>query len=151
MKKLITFGTAIVVVLALGAGCASQGATQEPVSQVAVTKAKAHGHKKQQKQQTQKLETVSQANARQTAEDYLSSQSFSRTGLIKQLKYEGFSTNDATYGVDAVSPDWNQQAVKTAKDYLDGQSFSHSGLVGQLKYDGFTQAQAEYGVSKTGL
>ena len=32
---------------------------------------------------------------------YLKSMSFSRSGLIAQLEYEGFSTSEATYGVEA--------------------------------------------------
>ena len=96
-------------------------------------------------------ETVSQKNARKTAADYLRSSSFSRSGLIEQLKYEGFSDADATYGTDANNVDWNDQAAKTAAAYLRSSSFSRSGLIEQLKYEGFSQAQAEYGVSTTGL
>ena len=77
--------------------------------------------------------------------------SFSRTGLIEQLEYEGFSTEDAAWAVDRVTVDWNEQAAKSAKDYLEFTSFSHSGLVEQLIYGGFTPEQAEYGVSQTGL
>ena len=97
------------------------------------------------------VETVSQENARESAESYLDFSAFSRSGLIDQLKYEGFSKKDAAYAVDAISPDWNKQAVKSAKEYLDYSSFSRSGLIDQLEYEGFTHAQAVYGVSKTGL
>jgi Host cell surface-exposed lipoprotein len=45
-------------------------------------------------------ETVGQENARQSAEDYLAYSAFSRQGLIAQLEYEGYSTKDATYGVN---------------------------------------------------
>jgi len=96
-------------------------------------------------------ETVSQANAREKAADYLSYTAFSRTGLIKQLEFEGFSAADATYGTDAQNADWNAEATAKAKDYLSFTSFSHSGLVGQLEFDGFTAAQAEYGVAQAGL
>ncbi|WP_202409606.1 Ltp family lipoprotein [Halobacillus litoralis] len=34
------------------------------------------------------------------AQDYLDYSSFSRSGLIDQLIYEGFSTEDATYAVN---------------------------------------------------
>jgi hypothetical protein len=95
--------------------------------------------------------TVSQENAVEKAGDYLDYSAFSRSGLIKQLKYEGFSTKDATFGVDAQKADWNDQAAKKAKEYLDYDSFSRSGLIGQLKYEGFTTAQATYGVKKVGL
>ncbi|MGH9187624.1 MAG: Ltp family lipoprotein, partial [Acidimicrobiales bacterium] len=83
--------------------------------------------------------------------DYLDYTSFSRSGLIDQLIYEGFSQEDATYGVDAMTVDWNEQAALSANDYLDYTSFSRSGLVDQLVYEGFTQEQAEYGVGTTGL
>ena len=96
-------------------------------------------------------ESVSQRNARQKASQYLNYSAFSRSGLIGQLKYEGFSEEDATYGVDAVNADWNAQAAAKAAEYLKYSSFSRSGLIDQLVYEGFTQGQAEYGVSTTGL
>ena len=96
-------------------------------------------------------ETVSQSNARQKAAEYLKYTSFSRSGLIGQLEYEGFTLQDATYGVDVLHVDWNQQAAKKAAEYLQYSPFSRSGLIDQLVYEGFTQQQAEYGVSTTGL
>ena len=96
-------------------------------------------------------ETPGQENARQTAEDYLASQSFSRTGLIKQLEFEKYSHADAVYAVDALDVDWNEQAAQTAEDYLNTMSFSRQGLIDQLKFEGFTTAQAKYGVNKAGL
>ena len=63
---------------------------------------------------------------------------FSRTGLIKQLEYEGFSAKDATYGVDASGSNWAKQAAIKAKEYLDTMAFSRSGLIDQLEYEGFT-------------
>jgi hypothetical protein len=96
-------------------------------------------------------ESAGQENARRTAEDYVSTAAFSRVGLIKQLKFEGYSTADASYGVDAINADWNEQAAKSAKDYLDVSGFSRSGLIGQLEFDGYTAQQAAYGVSRNGL
>jgi hypothetical protein len=99
---------------------------------------------------TKKL-TVAQENAVEKAASYLEFSAFSRTGLIKQLKFEGFSTKDATFGVDAQKANWNAQAAKKAAEYLDFSSFSRSGLIRQLKVEGFTTKQAEYGVKKAGL
>jgi hypothetical protein len=96
------------------------------------------------------VETMSQSNAVSTAEDYLNSSAFSRSGLIDQLKYEGFSTADATYAVDNITVDWNEQAAQTAQDYLDSSSFSRSGLYDQLIYEGFTDSQANYGLAAVG-
>lgn len=95
--------------------------------------------------------TASQEQAVGTAEDYLQTQSFSRKGLIEQLKFEGFSTKDATFGVDHLKVDWNDQAVGVAKGYLNGQHFSRAGLIEQLEYEGFTHKQAVYGVKGAGL
>ena len=73
--------------------------------------------------------------------------SFSKDGLIKQLEFDKFTTEQATFGVDSCNADWNEQAVKKAKEYLDVMSFSKDGLIKQLEFDGFTTEQAEYGVT----
>ena len=67
------------------------------------------------------------------------------------MKYEGYSTKDAIYAVDAINADWNKQAAKAAKTYLDMATFSRSGLIEQLEYEGYTEQQAAYGVNPTGL
>lgn len=95
--------------------------------------------------------TISQQNALRKAADYLDYTAFSRTGLIGQLEYEKYSVEDATWAVDRVTVDWNEQAAQKAKDYLEYTSFSRSGLVDQLLYEGFSPEQAEYGASTTGL
>jgi colicin import membrane protein len=96
-------------------------------------------------------ETAGQENARRSAESYLDSSAFSRSGLIDQLEYEGYITQDATYAVDAVSPSWNEQAAKAAESYLASSGFSRSGLIDQLEYEGYTTQQAVYGANQTGL
>jgi Host cell surface-exposed lipoprotein len=98
-----------------------------------------------------------EANALAKARQYLQFSAFSRAGLIKQLTSsygEGFSLADATYAVDHVGADWNEQAAKKAQEYLRIEPFSHAGLVKQLSSpygDQFTVAQAEYGVKAAGL
>ncbi|RAX50786.1 hypothetical protein DQ353_02805 [Arthrobacter sp. AQ5-05] len=95
--------------------------------------------------------TVSQQNALRAAESYLEYTAFSRKGLISQLKFEDYSTKDATWAVDRVKVNWNEQAAKAAENYLDYTAFSRNGLVEQLIFEGYTRKQAEHGVSKTGL
>jgi hypothetical protein len=85
------------------------------------------------------------------AKQYLGYTAFSHDGLIGQLEYEGFSTEDATWAADNCGADWNAQAAKKAKQYLDYSAFSHDGLVGQLEYEGFTPEEAEYGTAQVGL
>lgn len=95
--------------------------------------------------------TVAQQNAARKAESYLDLQGFSRSGLIKQLKFEKFSTKDATVAVDSIKVNWNEQAAKKAQAYMDTQGFSRDGLIKQLKFEGFTQAQAAHGAKSVGL
>ncbi len=99
----------------------------------------------------QPLLTRSQKNALESAKDYLAFTAFSRKGLIDQLEFEGFSNADATFAVNELSVDWNDQAAIAAEEYLDFTSFSRSGLIEQLIFEGYTREQAEYGVSQTGL
>lgn len=95
--------------------------------------------------------TVSQENALDKAESYLSFAAFSRSGLIKQLEFEGFSTADATFAVDTVTVDWMVQAEKKAESYMEFSSFSRSSLINQLEFEGFTSEQAEHGANFVGL
>lgn len=101
-------------------------------------------------QEIQSAPTTGQKNALSTALQYLSVLSFSRSGLIDQLEYEGFTNEEAVYAVDNCGADWNEQASKCAKYYLELMPFSRQELVDQLLYEGFTQSQAEYGVSQNG-
>ena len=90
-------------------------------------------------------ENVNQSNARKKAASYLSYSAFSRSGLIKQLEFEGFSNADASYGADAQNADWNKQAVKKASNYLSYSAFSRSGLIKQLEFEGFSNTEATFG------
>lgn len=94
--------------------------------------------------------TIGQSNALESALLYLETMPFSYTGLIEQLEYEGYSTEDATYAADNCGADWNEQAVKSAKSYLDLMPFSKEELISQLEYEGFTHEQAVYGVEQNG-
>ena len=95
--------------------------------------------------------TVSQENAIESAKSYLDFSAFSKSGLIDQLKFEGYSKADARFAVNHISVNWNEQAARSAKAYLDYGSFSRQGLIDQLKVEGFTTQQAIYGVNTTGL
>jgi len=96
-------------------------------------------------------ESTSQANAKRLANDYIRIMPFSRQGLINQLEFEGFSTSDAEYGVDATGTNWRNQAVKMAANYLDLMAFSKQSLIDQLVFEGFSQADATYAVEQNGF
>lgn len=46
------------------------------------------------------LPAAGHINAAKKAEDYLNSMAFSRSGLIEQLEYEGFTHEQAVYGAE---------------------------------------------------
>jgi hypothetical protein len=94
--------------------------------------------------------TLAQENAIRSAQSYLDFTGFSRTGLIGQLEYEGFSTEDATFAADSAGADWNLEAAESAQQYLDFSSFSREGLYDQLAYEGFLPTEIEYGLAAVG-
>lgn len=92
--------------------------------------------------------TAAQRNALAQAKNYLDYTAFSASGLVDQLVYEGYSTEDATFAVEHCGADWYEQAVKQAENYLSYTSFSESGLVDQLIYEGYTEDQAKKAVAE---
>jgi len=95
--------------------------------------------------------SVSQQNAIRQGRSYLDLTGFSREGLIGQLEFEGYSTLDASFAVDAISPDWNTQAARKATSYNELTGLSCQGMVDQLVFDGFSQTEARFGASSIGL
>lgn len=96
------------------------------------------------------LVSMGEKNALRSAQNYLSVMPFSHAGLVKQLEFEGYTSEEAIYGADNCGADWNEQAAKAAKNYLDMMPFSRTGLIEQLEFDGYTHDQAVYGVEQNG-
>lgn len=94
--------------------------------------------------------TLGEKNALKSALNYLSFMSFSYSGLISQLEFEGYTNEEAEYAADNCGADWNEQAALKAENYLESMSFSREGLIAQLEFEGFTRQQAEYGVKAVG-
>lgn len=94
--------------------------------------------------------TLGMKNALGKAQQYLKFTSFSKKGLIEQLEYEGYSVEEATYAVETIQVDWNDQCAKKAQQYLNFTSFSRKGLADQLEYEGFTSSQIAYGLAAVG-
>ena len=95
--------------------------------------------------------TVAQENAKGTAESYLEYSGFSKKGLQKQLKFEGYKTKDIDAALATMKVDWNAEAAETAQSYVDMTHFSRSGLIKQLKFEGYTTKQATHGADSVGL
>jgi hypothetical protein len=96
-------------------------------------------------------ETSLQQEAREVARGYFETSWFSRIGMIEQLEYEGFSYDDAVYGVDSLGANWYEEAVGMADSYIGSSWFSRSGLIEQLEYEGFSYSESEYGVDYLGI
>ncbi|TSE17924.1 hypothetical protein B1A87_007285 [Arthrobacter sp. KBS0703] len=149
MKK--TLLTAVVggaFILGVTAGC---GGVTEDTATPSVAPSAAPSAAPPAKKAPADTRTPGQKNAQRAAESYLATAPFSRTGLIKQLEFEKYSKADATWAVEHVKVNWNEQAAKSAKSYLETQAFSRDGLIQQLTFEGFTAAEAKYGVDKAGL
>src|SRR5947207_6500080 len=79
---------------------------------------------------------MNRVQALRAARQYLQTMPFSLKGLVQQLKYEGYSTSDATYGATYSGANWMKQAVRAARQYLQTMPFSFRGMVQQLQYEG---------------
>jgi Host cell surface-exposed lipoprotein len=147
MKRFVSLAAAVAALGVFAAGCT---VPEEPTATSEAHVANVTKKVKKHQKASEPTETVAQENARGSAQDYLDMGGFSRTGLIKQLKFEGFSKADATYAVDAADANWKAEAAQSAEEYMDTGSFSRSALLDQLEFEGFTPAQAAHGVSKVG-
>ncbi|WP_343234321.1 Ltp family lipoprotein [Microbacterium salsuginis] len=94
--------------------------------------------------------TLAQQNAVEQGISYLDYSAFSRAGLISQLEYEGYTTDEATFAVDFIAPDWNAECAEQATSYLEYSSFSRDGLYSQLEYEGYTPEQIAFGLAAVG-
>ena len=153
MKRTHLYLLCLVMLLTLTAcGGTTQSTTDEqpPASTDAIESAEPVGETDQKTEEPADTLTMGQKNALGSAESYLEIMPFSHSGLIGQLEYEGYSTEDATFAADNCGADWNEQAAKSAESYLEMMSFSRQELIDQLVYEGFTQEQAEYGVTAAG-
>lgn len=94
--------------------------------------------------------TLAQQNAIGKAQSYLRLTGFSRSGLIGQLEFEGFSPEEATFGADNSGADWNAEAAEKAASYLELTTFSREGLYDQMAFEGFTDAEIQFGLAAVG-
>ena len=84
------------------------------------------------------------------AKSYLSHLAYSESGLLKQLDYEGFTPEQARFGVDHSDADWFAEAAEKAASYMEHLAYSRDGLYRQLEYEGFTPDQIEFALADVG-
>lgn len=95
--------------------------------------------------------TAEQKKALDAAANYVDTLSISRSGLIKQLKHDGYSTDVATYAADNCGANWQKEAKEMAEEYMDATTFTYEEMVTQLTSEGFTEDQAKLGARAAGL
>lgn len=95
--------------------------------------------------------TENQQKALDKANEYIDTLALSHDGLIKQLEYDGYATDVATYAADNCSANWNKEAKEMAEQYMESTSYTYKSMVQQLEADGFTKDQAKFGAKAAGL
>ena len=93
--------------------------------------------KESSKEETTKppLESLNenQAQAIQTAKDYLDTMHLSQTELLQMLSVENIDSEDAKFALEYLNIDWNQEARKKAKEYCKHKiGFSKEKLKAQM-------------------
>ena len=95
--------------------------------------------------------TENQQKALDKANEYVDTLPLSHDGLIKQLEYDGYTTDVATYAADNCSANWNKEAKEMAEQYMDSTTYTYKDMVQQLETEGFTKDQAKFGAKAVGL
>ena len=95
--------------------------------------------------------TENQQKALDKANEYVDTLPLSHDGLIKQLEYDGYTTDVATYAADNCSANWNKEAKEMAEQYMDSTTYTYKDMVQQLETEGFTKEQAKFGAKAVGL
>lgn len=95
--------------------------------------------------------TENQQKVLDKANEYVDTLPLSRKGLIKQLEYDGYTTDVATYAADNCSANWNKEAKEMAEQYMDSTTYTYKDMVQQLETEGFTKEQAKFGAKAVGL
>ena len=94
--------------------------------------------------------STSQRNAVLKAYQEINSWHCGRDYLINEIlvSYDGYSVEDATFAVDHMKVDWEQQAISYAKE--NGRGESKNRLAEMLEYYGFDQNQIAKAIESVG-
>lgn len=93
--------------------------------------------------------TPSQQSAFQAAQVQLMEAAQGPAMLVRLLDMEGHSVEDATWAVERLPVDWNQQAVLLAQAHLAETPLSRPDIPVHLEMEGFTPEQVAYAVAQT--
>ena len=89
--------------------------------------------------------------ALKSAERYLRSLPFSKSGLFRQLtsEFEGFPDDAAQYAADNIDTNWHEQALRAAETYRSTMDMSNEAIRRQLlsNWEGYTHEEVEYALT----
>ena len=166
-RKFVGTIGALVTVASLN-GCVSDGvksdntnkevtkieATQEPIATPEVTPAPTETPEERAEREAREfLDSlpIEKRSAIEVAQSYLSTMSFSPSGLYDQLLFEGFSEESSQFAIDHLIVDWDEMCYETAVSYVTNiGGFSKQSLIHQLEFEGFTKKQAKKAVKRLG-
>ena len=80
--------------------------------------------------------TEGMEKAKNSAVFYLASSAYSKNGLTALLEQNGYSPEEAAYGVENCGADWYKQSALCAKELLEFSSFTEEALYG-AKQNGY--------------
>lgn len=115
-KKLLSISAAALIALSLSACGSSTPATSTPsqdatAAQSDTTTAPAASTPAETTPAADSSATLGEKNALKSAQNYISMSGFSHDGLVQQLEFDGYSTEEATFAADNCGADWNQMAL----------------------------------------
>lgn len=79
------------------------------------------------------------------AKSFLGLSPYTYDRLVTALEAEGFTSEEAVYGVENCRADWKKQAVRAADDCLESDFYSRKTMTEKLKAQGFSNDEAAYG------
>lgn len=146
LKRIGALASALAIAV-IGSGC--DGILDDDLVSASVTAENGDAAKTKLETSGIAVAKTGDKSAVDTALNYLTCMTFSRRQLIEQLRFDGFSTEEATQGVDDCGADWKEQALLSAQNYVDTDvlSYSYDGLIAQLTADGFSDEEALYGAN----
>lgn len=151
MKRLLVLTLILLFISMTGCGGGSKDTASLKENEKVEEAVKPEVKPVKEKETEKSSETLAQKNAVGKAKEYLKIMSFSKSGLIEQLEFEGFESDDARYAVNKIEVDWKEQALRKGNEYLKLMNYSRKGLIEQLEFEGFSTEEATYALDEIGL
>ena len=93
---------------------------------------------------------MKESAATKRAKALLTIRAYSFSGLMRQLRNEGYGVSEAMYGLVYCGADWSEQAERKAREVLSAEEITREALYDRLIAVGFSEEDAQYGVEHCG-